>query len=59
MKRFAIGQFKHARRTALLGPILAQGFVIDVIGDIARHGSPDENPAPVARLAEFPGENGR
>jgi hypothetical protein len=59
MKRFAIGLFKHARRTALVGPTLTEGFAIDVIGDIARHGLPDENPALVTRLAEFPEENGR
>jgi hypothetical protein len=60
MKRFAIVYLSTLVIPLLVGPVMTQGLAIDVIGNTAGHGLPDENPAFLAaQLAAFPGENGR
>ena len=59
MKRFAIVYLSALIIPFLVGPAMTLGLAIDVIGDTAEHGLPNENPAFLAaQLAAFPGENG-
>ena len=60
MKRFAIVYLSALVIPLLVRPVMTQGLAIEVIGDIAGRGLPDENPAFLAaQLAAFSGENGR
>ena len=60
MNHFAVVYLSTPSIPLLVGPMMAQGLAVDVIGDTAGHGLPDENPAFLAaQLAAFPGENGR
>jgi hypothetical protein len=60
MNHFAVVYLSTPAIPLLVGPMMAQGLAIDVIGDTAGHRLSDENPAfLVAQLAAFLGENGR
>ena len=60
MNHFAVVYLSTPAIPLLVGPMMAQGLSVDVIGDTAGHRLSGENPAfLVAQLAAIPGENGR